>query len=81
MKDRLPTSALTRSLENTDAPTGDTETDTFDFGDMSGTEACNSFPLPLGVENDLASLRNGFDPSGLLHDDVWMDDIPDQCEM
>ena len=80
MKGRLPTSALTRSLESTDALTGITDTDTFDFGDMNGTEACNNFSLPLGFENDLASLHNGFDPSGILHDDVWMDDFPDQCE-
>ena len=32
MKNLLPTSALTRSFENTDALTGDMDTDTFDFG-------------------------------------------------
>ena len=47
---------------------------------MNGTEACNNFSLPLESKSDLASIRNGFDCSEIVHDDVWMDNLPDQCE-
>lgn len=37
--------------------------------------------MPFGFENDTTSLRNGFDPSEILHDDLWMEDLPQQCEL
>lgn len=80
-RSRQSTSASSQTLENMSGLTGDMDTEIFDFGELNGTEANNdNSPMPLGFEFDLASLRNGFDPSKLLHEDPWIDDLPNHCE-
>ena len=57
------------------------DTENFDFGELHSAEANNdNSPIPLDFEMDLASLRDGFDPSKFLHEDPWIDDLPNQCE-